>query len=600
MHLICGTFHSNIACTWKTSGAPSHRRIYSKHPNKFKDESYLRIGVDEQHVFDGQSYHDRIVFVSRLGRHHNIITLTRKEKELIINSGVFKIRKLICFEEIHPFFREVKFISDAHKNYSFLVSALNYISQLKFEGFTTNYWSRKYLHKVARKIGHISTLDLAFFHVSNVPYQESFKLSEARPDRCIIALDFNSMYGSCMTGDFPDPAKLAYSDINKIYSPSEPLACGLYRVLLSYPKTEFIKKYHALKYALLNKRYTFSLKDDSQVEVLLHSNEVHFYAKHFAEIYIYEGVNSAESRYHPLIKDVQRIYKQRIHYKKQGNLTLERLCKLELATMHSAVKRKKFSTIIFHNALEACHFFEVNYGITRPKDMHMSEFFSSLSDGVRFTIKIDDKINITYISFSDNSLVHSLFSQVIANSRIKMMQTIEYMEAFSGLEVCYCNIDSLHISIPNERTEEFHRYVAPLVGTELGKLKIETEAEQGYWFEPGRYWLISNRKVVLFKNQGLNKHYNNEPFQDSISYYKTYEEDGFTMPVKCRRDIVSVLTYKKKLSNISDASNLLYERYGIDEILTVSKSQESIDSEIKNSSVMKLDLFYDLAENFSC
>jgi hypothetical protein len=600
MHLICGAFDSSIAETWRNLETPTHRRIYSKNPDKYLDRSFLYVGVDDQQVFDGKDYHNRLSFMSNIGKHKEILTLTRREKELIISSGIFKAKRLVCFEEIYPFFAGVKYVSCSHKNYTFLKRALNYVSKLKINGATTNYWSQKYLHKVARKIGSVSTLDLAFFHASNVPYQESFKLSEARQNRCVIALDFNSMYGACMTGDFPDPTKLFYSKINKIYFANEPLNSGLYRVLLSYPKTEFIKKYHALKFAVLNRKYSFSMDEQSQVEVLLHSNEIHFYAKHFAATYIYEGVISARNIPHPLINDVHRTYAQRTNFKKQGNQTLERLCKLQIATIHSAVNRKKFRTIVFHEPLEACLFFQMNYGIKRPEGMHLSVFFGILSDGVRFTIKIDKKITITYISFKDDSVIHSLFSQVIANSRVKMLQAIEFMKEFPGLEICYCNIDSLHISIPTESTQEFHRYVEPLIGGGMGMLKIEAEAEKGYWFEPGRYWLIKGNAISLFKNQGLNTPYTNDLFQDSLSYYKTYEEDGFTIPIKCRRNIAGALTYKNKISNINDPTHIEFCRYDIADILTPNKVQESITNEIKSSSITKLDLFYQLAKKYKC
>ena len=102
--------------------------------------------------------------------------------------------------------------------------------------------------------------------------------------------------------------------------------------------------------------------------------------------------------------------------------------------------------------------------------------------------------------------IYSLYSLVIANSRVKMMKTIELFQKFSELEVCYTNVDSIHVSIPKDKFKQFKQYLEDnkLIGEELGRLKIENISQHGVWFFPGRYWLYDNDHIVQFKNVNLN------------------------------------------------------------------------------------------------
>lgn len=597
-HLVCGAFHCSIAPAWIAHAKDNRNRIFSSNPDNEPDEELSPVGVDYNQVFDGQDAHTRFNFLAGTSKKCLIITLTQQEKQLLILSGLIHPERLVSFEERYPFWPNIKFVNNARKNHTLLLKLLKSISHLDIKGGATDYWSRKFMHKVARKIKKRSALDASFAHASFLPYQEAFKLSETRPGRRVIALDFNSMYGSCMSGEFSDPSHLIHQQINHYYQSGTFLATGLYRVHLCHPVSEFIKKYHALKYVHLNNKYAFTLTENQHIEVLLHSNEIVYYSNHFSEIYIYEGIFSTTSISHPLLKDVQRIYSQRLHYKRQKNITLERLNKLQLAIMHGSVKRKKYRTNFFRDFKSAHHFLQKNFGLNCPDSMSPTEFLSHLSDGHRFTIEFGAGISIRYLTHHDDSIVFSLYSQVIANARVKMMQTIDLFHQFPELEICYCNIDSIHISLPAESISEFYRFAAPLIGEDMGKLKIEAQADQGYWFEPGRYWLIRENSVVLFKNQGVHNPYVDNPFQDGRSYYKIFNEDGYSVPIKCRKDIAGTLTYKKKLRVNDAASNMNFERYRVEDLASFSQIQHSMLQEIESSSGIKIDLFNILTKRY--
>lgn len=597
-HLVCGAYHSDIAPDWAKIEQVDSLRIFACNPEHQKTPFFFPVGVDDQTVFDGQNALSRVTFFAQFNNRKAVITLTYKEKQLLISSGIIQPERLFCFEEMYPFFTHIKFVNHAVKNHTLLVKMLRKISELKIKGGATDFWSKKFMYKVARKVRKRSNLDAAFAHSSSLAYQEVFTLMESRPQRKIIALDFNSMYADCMAGDFPDPANLRFEKINKYYQSGMALANGLYRVCLIHPTGLFIGKFHALKYAFLNKKYAFSLSDKQNIEVLLHSNEVEYYAHHFEKIYIKEGVVSAKSIAHPLYRDSQRIYSLRLHYRRQGNRMLERLCKLQIATMYGSVKRKKYRSASFPDFTTAHQFLENNFGLKCPISMQPSEFLNFLSDGKRFTITIDTKIHIRYLTHHASSLLFSLYSQVIANARVKMMQTIEFMSQFPELEVCYCNIDSIHVSLPKESIHSFYEYIAPLMGNDMGKLKMEIQADHGYWFEPGRYWLIRDNAVVQFKNQGVHNHYVDDPFQDGYSYYKTYKDGEYTIPVKCRRDIAGTLTYNKKLITTAEPDHRFFERYCTEDLASINDIQNSLMREIQNSAEVKMDLFAEIAQKY--
>lgn len=596
--IVCGAWHNAILAIDSLDRPDVRRRIFACSPDSQKPAEYFAVGVDLQQVFNGKSAVEKYAFLHTISKKTKIITLTKKEKHLLLTSGMVHPVRLFCFEEMYPFYAEIKFVNQAEKNYQRLRQLLADVSTLNIRGGTTDYYSKKFLYKIARKVKHRASLDAFFAHASLSPYQETFKLADARPNRKIIALDFNSMYGDCLRGQFADPATLSSHTLNSQYDDSKKLPRGLYRVRLSQPTSDFISQYHALKFVFLNKKYTFSFAASSSIETLLHSNEIEYYARHFSEIHLLEAVLSHQSIPHPLTRDAERIYAQRQHYKKQQNKKLERLCKLQIATMHSAVKHKQYQVAQFNDYSSALQFLRETFGLSMPPEMSPLAFLSTLSDGVKFIIKIESAITIKYLTHHSDSLLFSLFSQVIANARVKMMQTIEFLLKFPELELCYCNIDSVHLSLPDTRVTEFYQYLAPLMGDEMGQLKLENEADQGYWFESGRYWLIKNNSVIQFKNQGLHNPYARGQFQDSRAWYKIYQEAGYSIPIKCRRQLATTLTYKKYVGDTSNSLNIAFERYTSQQLSSGKLIQESLLNEIKASAALKLDLFNQLAATF--
>ena len=94
----------------------------------------------------------------------------------------------------------------------------------------------------------------------------------------------------------------------------------------------------------LNIKESFIIEDDL-IEVLLFSDELKFIYQYFDEVFIIDSIISKKSIKHPLHKDAQRLFSQRISFRKDGNSTLEAMTKYKLTLLHSCTNQKKFKKI---------------------------------------------------------------------------------------------------------------------------------------------------------------------------------------------------------------------------------------------------------------
>ncbi len=128
------------------------------------------------------------------------------------NVDIFSFESLCnLFKNRKPISKTLfRYNSEAKSNYQHLQNYLNSKIIQKYGLNISGYFVCENIKKVARKLKFKSSLDSVFYFYPVQGYQEVFKLFETRKDRCIIALDFNSMYGACLDGDFPDPSHLKY------------------------------------------------------------------------------------------------------------------------------------------------------------------------------------------------------------------------------------------------------------------------------------------------------------------------------------------------------------------------------------------------------
>ena len=183
--------------------------------------------------------------------------------------------------------------------------------------------------------------DEVFAHAYIPPYQEVYKLFDFRRDRAIIALDFNSMFADCMSGEFLDPSAVYFEKINATFKgQSWSKEIGLYHVILKRPHSKFFQNYHPFKYTQLGLSLKFKANDTSEVETQLFDFELDYYRKFFDEVHILSALRSKSSMGHPLYNESKRLYRLRTRAEKANKSSLARSYKLQLAMLHSATNRR--------------------------------------------------------------------------------------------------------------------------------------------------------------------------------------------------------------------------------------------------------------------
>lgn len=477
-------------------------------------EDYILSGVDKKtFISDGGKKQFIVEAINKLKGKSRILVLTKKEKYFIYKCGILNNICVIALEDVFPFLKGIFYCSNSEKNLLNLKMTIKKCKKhsLNLSFFIDNY--NRLQKKIVRKIYKINKLDYNFFYLSVAPYQEVFKFTEENPKKEIIALDFNSMYSYSMTGLFPDPSDLEYHRIMQFYDGGINLQNGVYKVELSNPD-RFINDFHSIKFVHNLKVFPFKFGEGDVVETLLTKDEIEYYSKHFKAIYLKEGITSKRDILHPLIKNRDQLFNIRLHFKKQNNEELAKLHKILLTFLHSIPNAKSSKKRNFYSLKSIVEFLDKEFGIDKSREISDAAFLMQINRA-SFNISIkSNKFSLTYPNYKSNVNVYSLYSYIIARARIKMMKTIEYMIQFDNLEICYTNVDSIHVSIDKNKKEEFFAYLnkANLIGNNLGQMKIEVTADKGYWLSPGRYWLLDNSdKILQSKNIGvMNKYSSNE------------------------------------------------------------------------------------------
>jgi len=180
-----------------------------------------------------------------------------------------------------------------------------------------------------------------------------------------------------------------------------------------------------------------------------------------------------------------------------------------------------------------------------------------------------------------------------------MMQTIERFLESESVEICYANIDSIHISIKNSGLEEFLRRHKDLISDEIGCLKIQAVAEEGYWFDVGRYWLKKGGTVVLFRNKEFNHPRARDQFAKKRKVIVLSKSEAFSH-VGCRFvSIENSFSYSKRL-RVDPADKMVeFERYNFQEVNNAAAADVAEASEVMKSKKIKVDLFRRIARTVS-
>ncbi|WP_460427381.1 hypothetical protein [Azotobacter armeniacus] len=475
----------------------------------------LSVSAGENGVwFDGRPWELEtfLAMAAAKGIQRLLVLTSREYLQIVERAAAHKLR-VDVFETNFPVFSDIKYSSCPRTNHDVLTKYLRKLDQLGIHsGSLSKDLAHRYLRATLKKLRFKNGYDRHFFFAYKDAYQEVFKLKEERPDRVIIALDFNSMYLDCMKGRFCNPASIEYKDFRGSAAEPNDLASGIYRVRLLAARQSFLLDHHPFRYKRLGYSYYFRMNCSDTIETLLHKDEISYFAIFFERVEIIEGLFSVDTIEHPLLSKGLDLYAERMYHRRRGDRIKENLCKVTMQHMHSATNQKRFAKMFFDDIEQVRDFLSTRFAMNL-NTIGPDEIADFLTRHKYFSLTCTPQgYQLSYLDAGASSVVFSLSAQVVANARIKMLKMLDRFLSYRSVELCYANVDSIHLSIHRDEVDGFFEQNRDMISDQLGALKVEAIADQGYWFDVGRYWLKKDGDVVLFKNKGFNQEAAADPF----------------------------------------------------------------------------------------
>tara|TARA_B110000908_G_C10256571_1_gene455951 strand:- start:1017 stop:2834 length:1818 start_codon:yes stop_codon:yes gene_type:complete len=595
--ITCGKYDRQILLEHKPFRL---NRLWSKNPNDDKKVDWVPVATDGKFIRCGNTVSNIKEFFNS-NEEKNLIVLTNREAKFLLASALNSGSKISIFENAFPIFDNIHYTSDIDSNFQSLSYLLKKIAGWGFHSRSlAKSISNGFLYSIERKLRHKNSNDFFSALAYQPGYQEVFKFKEERADRQVLALDFNSMYASCMDGFFAEPKSLKKLSKEQLkFLDISNLPKGVYKALLRNPTTMFIKKYHPFKFTQLNRGIYFNLEDNDEVETLLFDNEIKFYARHFESIEIQTGYASNKSIPHPLYKSAKRIYKERLAFNRQGNIALANLCKFKLQCMHSSTNKRQIKKKVLPSVESLKNYLRKEYSILIPPDISVNQAIQHIQNSGSIEIrKVGKGFEVRSKNLDSTSTIYSLSSQILANSRIEMLKTLELVLAFDGIEICYANTDSIHLSVPKRDLSGFLADIQYLISDDLGRLKIQAISEQGYWFDIGRYWLANKNHLVYFKNSGFNSKGSLNPFTRVSQRTEITRGEFFNNARPYYVNINEEFSFNKRIENLTE-KNINYRRYAFSEIEGIDRLLKTKEKETLASMPVKFKIFNEISSRIS-
>ena len=593
--IVCGKFNNHISFDGlNTNYLSKPRRIAVDNPNKIKKTNYTPISTNGSEVLHQGviwKVEDFLNTISENGR--RLIVLTLKEYLLILSKTSLLNISVSVFEINYPIFKNIKYSSTLNVNINTLSKLLNKLEYLNIKSTTfARDQTLNHLHSVGRKVRFKNSFDHFFFFAYKDGYQEVFKLKEERPNRVIIAFDFNSMFADCMKGDFCEPRSIHHKTFADYSIDPAQLSEGIYRVVLKGAKDGFFLKHHPFLYKRLGKSSYFMLNQGDSVEIVLYKNEINYFKKFFQEIHIKEGFCSKTTIPHPLLNKALSLYSRRQYFKQRGDDVMENYCKISMQLMHSSTNQKVFKKKHFESLDATLSFLSSEFLLNLPEETSLEDINDFLRKSKYFRLKKYERgVMLDYLNIKADSLLFSFSSKIIANARVKLLETIEKFIEHNTVEICYANIDSIHISIDSSEVDSFLNVHKELISDDLGCLKIQAIADQGYWFDIGRYWLKKNGKVVLFKNKSFNYKGAKNEFISKRKVYSLTRSKAFCHFDYFFVNLDNTFSYSKRVKQTSSEQSIVFERYSFTEVKSSETANHTEANELMKSKKLKVDLF---------
>ncbi len=513
-------------------------------------------------------------------------TLTRREADLIslANPG---LRPPLALEEMHPWLPRRSFVPSSMIGYRSLME-----TQARFGPHlisASTYCDQKW-NTICNALRRKTSLDQRFYHAWHVPIQDVFVLEEKRADRAVIALDVNAMYSACMQHDIPNPAAIRHIVLERNYQAGEDLTSGLYRCILSGPRTNFIREYNPFTTFFGGKRLRAPL--DEVIEVDLNEFEVAYFGQHFSQIYLVDGIVSDEEVPHPLARESRRTFARRMNFKQQGNKPHANREKYLATLLSSCSNRPGRKSEKFPNRDDAMIYLSREHGISPPFDESEPATASWISRSK--TVKVTPaagEVAVVTPDHRDMSTCYMLGQRIVAHGRIHLLKLMERVLAIDpDAQICYVNIDSVHFSLPTERLENALGCLQAEASEAMGAFKIEAVTRHGLWLEPGRYWLYSD-DVVKFKNRSIGDGI--RPFKEHAHYVASRLIGDLHIPIITSVRMAKSLSY---IRTLHEAGEGIVKQRLIERSFTSSFSGtlDALESSRRSTTPKRLKAFEDL------
>jgi len=282
--LICSRFDRRIP----NAREVSNKQVKLAFKSRKEIEEFHCLATDGEKVYDGNAYDLEGFFKKHEACEKTFLVLTDKEVVQLLRWSQHFSLKVSSFESLFPIFDDIKYSPNLEVSFNALKHRLEYVRKIGLtSGSIKSTISRKAERIIGRKHRYKTSYDEIFAHAYIPPYQEVYKLFDFRRDRAIIALDFNSMFADCMSGEFLDPKTVYFEKINStLKDKSWSKEVGLYHVILKRPNSSFFHNYHPFKYNQLGLSLKFKANNTSEIETQLFNFEIDYYRKFFDQVLI--------------------------------------------------------------------------------------------------------------------------------------------------------------------------------------------------------------------------------------------------------------------------------------------------------------------------
>lgn len=455
------------------------------------------------------------------------VTLTCIEADLIAlaNPG---IRAPLALELLHPWLPQQIYTENADKNYEAVTAVVRKYGHhfVSPAAYCDEKWN-----SVCNSVRIKTDMDARFYTAWHLPVQDCFVLEENRIDRCVLALDFNAMYPSCMQQEFPKPSKLRHVIYNREVGADEILPIGLYRCRLEGPISDFISKYNPFRTFFAGRHLRPALVESLSVD--LHEFEIAFYRRHFDKVFVVDAVVSDQCISHPLAREARRLFARRAHYIANNNKALADREKFLSTLLASCTHRPGRLDQVFETRASAEKFLHNDFGISAGADDPAGLSAMWLQGRKAFTVtETEEGVRCETPDATSGRACFMFNQRIIARGRTTLLDMMEKLLTIApDVELCYVNVDSIHFSFPADCQASVMDELRAGISDRMGDYKIETKASGGLWLEPGRYWLYSG-DLKKFRNRSVR--HNGHAFKDQSIHVVSRQIGDLHIPIRFR------------------------------------------------------------------